>query len=393
MAFTVRCLDPVGRVVEHSVDAATADEARQRVAQPGWAVLGVRSQWRPSLRRNDTLDAVQFARELAALLQAGLSLLEALSIVAERQPREGVRLRLRAVHDRLAEGQRLSAALDASPGLLPLFFVASVRAAETTGQLPEALQRFVAYQSRVDALRARLSQALLYPAVVASVGALVVAFLLGYVVPRFSAIFADLRVDLPWGSRVLLGLGGFIDAHGAVLGIVLLAVLALAVVALADPSTRGALQSRLLDLPGIRASHRVYRLAIFYRNLAMLLQGGMPLPAALEMAAPTLGEVLAPQALAVRSALHDGVGPAQALDQHGLTTAESRRMLQVAERTGRLPAMLESVADFHDAEVARTVERFGRLFEPLVMVLLGAVIGTVVVMLYMPIFDLAGAIN
>jgi len=300
---------------------------------------------------------------------------------------------LRAVHDRLAEGQRLSVALDASPGLLPLFFVASVRAAETTGQLPEALQRFVAYQSRVDALRARLSQALLYPAVVASVGALVVAFLLGYVVPRFSAIFADLRVDLPWGSRVLLGLGGFIDAHGAVLGVALLALVALAVVALADPSIRGALQSRLLDLPGIRASHRVYRLAIFYRNLAMLLQGGMPLPAALEMAAPTLGEVLAPQALAVRSALHDGVGPAQALDQHGLTTAESRRMLQVAERTGRLPAMLESVADFHDAEVARTVERFGRLFEPLVMVLLGAVIGTVVVMLYMPIFDLAGAIN
>jgi general secretion pathway protein F len=168
---------------------------------------------------------------------------------------------------------------------------------------------------------------------------------------------------------------------------------AILVVAATSPVARANLLRGLLDLPGVRGPHRVYRLAVFYRNLGMLLQGGVALPTALAMASPTLGEGLSGRAIAVREALLRGVSPATALDAEGLTTVESRRMLLVGERSGRLPEMLESVADFHDAEVARSLERFGRLFEPLVMVALGVVIGTVVVLLYMPIFDLAGAVG
>lgn len=393
MAYIVRCIDATGQVVEQTLDAPSALAARRLAQRPGWAVLGVRSRAGSGLQRSESVDAVPFARDLAALLRAGISLVETIGILAERQPRETLRNRLGAVHDRLAQGQRLSAALEADPELLPLFFVASVRAAETTGQLPEALERFVAYQSRVDALRARLAQSLLYPAVVVTVGALVVLFLMLYVVPRFANVFADLQVDLPWGSRMLLAIGSFVDAHGGlILGLLAIAA-ALLVTALASPSARAAAQRFLLGLPGVRGANRVYRLAIFYRNLGMLLQGGVPLPAALTMAAPTLGEGLAARAASVRGALLQGVSPAAALDAEGLTTLESRLMLQVGERSGRLPEMLESVADFHDAEVARSVERFGRLFEPLVMVVLGVVIGGVVVLLYMPIFDLAGAVG
>jgi general secretion pathway protein F len=214
-----------------------------------------------------------------------------------------------------------------------------------------------------------------------------------YVVPRFASVFADLRVELPWGSRMLLAAGGFVDDHGGLIAAALLLCGVSLVAAFASPAARVALQRVVLDLPGVRGPQRVYRLAIFYRNLGMLLQGGVPLPVALGMSAPTLGEALSGRAEAVREALLQGVSPAAALDAEGLTTVESRRMLQVGERSGRLPEMLESIADFHDAEVARVVERFGRLFEPLVMVLLGVVIGTVVVLLYMPIFDLAGAVG
>lgn len=393
MAYVVRCLDPTGQLVEQMLDAPSAADARRLAQRPGWAVLGVRARVGAGLRRNESVDAVPFARDIAALLRAGIGLVETLGILAERQPRETLRARLGAVHDRLAQGQRLSAALEADPALLPLFFIASVRAAETTGQLPEALERFVAYQSRVDALKGRLSQSLLYPAVVVAVGALVVLFLMLYVVPRFASVFADLRVELPWGSRMLLAAGSFVDANGGLIAAALVLCVVSLVVAFANSRARAALQHVLLDLPGVRGPHRVYRLAIFYRNLGMLLQGGVPLPAALRMSAPTLGEALSGRAEAVREALLQGVSPAAALDAEGLTTVESRRMLQVGERSGRLPEMLESIADFHDAEVARAVERFGRLFEPLVMVLLGVVIGTVVVLLYMPIFDLAGAVG
>jgi general secretion pathway protein F len=393
VAYVVRCLDAAGHLVEQTVEAGSLDDARRLAQQPGWAVLGVRAGTGSNLRRRESLDAVAIARDIAALLRAGISLVETIGIMAERQPKETLRNRLGAVHDRLAQGQRLSASLEADPGLLPLFFAASVRAAETTGQLPEALERFVVYQSRVDALRGRLAQSLLYPAVVVAVGVLVVLFLMLYVVPRFAGVFADLRVDLPWGSRMLLATGSFVDAHGGlILGLLIFAA-TLMVMAAASHRARAALQRRVLALPGVRGPHRVYRLAIFYRNLGMLLQGGVPLPAALTMAAPTLGGALDARALAARDALLKGVSPAAALDAEGLTTVESRRMLQVGERSGRLPEMLESVADFHDAEVARSLERFGRLFEPLVMVGLGLIIGTVVVLLYMPIFDLAGAVG
>jgi len=393
VAYVVRCLDAAGQLVEQTVEAGSAEDARRLAQRPGWAVLGARAARGAGLRRNESLDAVSVARDIAALLRAGVSLVETIGIIAERQVRNTLRTRLGAVYERLAQGQRLSASLEADPGLLPLFFVASVRAAETTGQLPEALERFVAYQSRVDALRGRLAQSLLYPAVVVAVGALVVLFLMLYVVPRFASVFADLRVELPWGSRMLLAAGGFVDAHGGLIALLLLSVAIMVVSAAASPAARAALQRWVLGLPGVRGPNRVYRLAVFYRNLGMLLQGGVTLPAALAMAAPTLGEGLSARALKVRDALLQGVGPAAALDAEGLTTLESRRMLQVGERSGRLPEMLESVADFHDAEVARSLERFGRLFEPLVMVALGVVIGTVVVLLYMPIFDLAGAVG
>jgi general secretion pathway protein F len=284
-------------------------------------------------------------------------------------------------------------ALEADPALLPLFFVATVRAAETTGQLPEALSRFVAYQSRIDALRKRLTQALIYPAVIAAVGALVVAFLMLWVVPRFATVFADIRVDLPWASRLLLNVGGAIDAHmPLVLTLVGGMVLGLAAAAGSVP-LRQALVQRFLYLPGLRGPHRIYRLAVFYRNLGMLLHGGIPLPAAVQMAAPTLGAHLEQGATVVRDGLLQGLGPAEALEKGGLTTVESRRMLQVGERSGRLPEMFESVADRHDTEVGDLTERFGSLFEPVVMAFLGLIIGGVVILLYMPIFDLAGAVG
>lgn len=393
MVFRVRSVDVAGQLVEQNLDAASKTEAIRMAQRPGWVVLGARERAGRSLGRPTVLDPVAFGRDLSALLRAGISLVESISIIADRQTKQSLGQRLAHVHDRVSQGQRLSAALEADRDLLPLFFTASVRVAETTGHLPEALERYADYQARVDALRGKLSQALIYPGVVSVVGLLVVLFLMLYVVPRFASVFADLQVELPWGSRLLLSIGAWVDTHGAWVVAMLMLLLGPPLAALASPAARGAFQRWMLGLPGIRGPYRVYRLAIFYRNLAMLLQGGVPVPSALAMAAPTLGQGLAESAGSARAALLQGAGVAAALRTHGLTTGDSQRMIQVGERSGRLAAMFESVAELHDAEVALLTERFGRLFEPLVMVVLGVVIGGVVVLLYMPIFDLAGAVG
>lgn len=393
MVCTVRCLDAHGQRVERDIDTADPAEARRQAAAAGLTVLSVHTG-RAGLRRTArTLDALPFARDLCALLEAGLNLPEVLELLADRSMHQAQGREIDAIRQRLLEGQTLSAALAAVAGLVPPFLVASIRAAETSGQLPVALRRYIAYQSRIDDLRSRITQTLIYPAVVLAVGSLVVVFLMAYVVPRFAAVFAGLDVDLPAASRALLAAGRAIDGHGWLLGVALIAGVAAAVAAAGSPGGRGALLDLICRAPGVRPVVRTYRLSVFYRTLGMLLQGGMPLPAALDAAGDTLGAGGGDAARRAAVLLQTGAPLATALERSGLSSREGQRMVQVGERTGRLATMLDSVADFHDAELSQALERFGRLFEPLVMLGLGLLIGGVVILLYMPIFDLAGALQ
>lgn len=396
MRFDVTAVGAGGIVVRFGVDALDAEDAAAQAAARGYRVLSYArprpwARWRAA--RSGRLPLVLFCQELLALLEAGLALVEALETLAEKEARPEPRRILAQAVARLREGQPLSASLERSGGQFGALFLATVRASETSGALPQALERYIHYQRQLDGVRRHIAGALVYPMVLAAVGALVTLFLLLYVVPRFSQVYADTGAALPFSSRLLIGWGAFLGAHAlAVAAALAAAALALARL-LAQPRTRRWLACRAWQLPALGERLRLFYLSRFYRSMGMLLRGGMPLASALALAAGVLDAWLRPQLEQAAARIREGQPVSQAMQAHGLATPVALRMLLVGERSGAMGEMMERIAAFYEEETTRWIERFTRLFEPLLMVAIGLLIGTIVVLMYMPIFDLAGSVG
>lgn len=396
MRFEVKALHGSDELTAFALEAADAGDAASQARDRGFTVIAVRpvAAW-PVWRKSGAgkFPLLLFSQELLALLEAGLSLVEALETLAEKELQPAMRATLSQILASLYEGHTFSHALERSPARFPLLYVATVRACERTGALPEALSRYVAYQSQMDAVRRQVISASIYPLLLAAVGAVVTLFLLVYVVPRFSQIYADLGSDLPLMSRLLLRWGLLLDTHGmAILTGSLLGTAALLYL-LTRPGSRRWLTRKLWQLPSLGRRLHIYQLSRFYRSLGMLLRGGMPVLTALQMVAGLLEGTLRGQLALASASIREGHALSRAMDRYGLATPVALRMLRVGERTGRMGEMMERIAAFYEDDTARWVERFTKLFEPLLMAFIGVVIGVIVVLMYFPIFELAGSIQ
>ncbi len=386
------------QAVAITLEAADAHDARRQAEAQGCAVVAIKAVDVGTARRSGfggaaAFPLLQFNQSLLILLRAGLSVVEAIETLAERESRADAKAVLTRLHQQLQVGLSLSAALEAQPATFPPLYVASVRANEKTGALTEAIERFIAYRAQADLLRKRVIGAAIYPAMILGVGALVIAFLLLYVVPRFSLVFQDLGDRIPLMSRLLLQWGQFAHAHGLALlagGVVVLVGIGYAATV---PAVRLAVARQIQRIPRIGEFVRVYQLARFYRALGMLQQAGIPILAALDMVVGLLPVTLHAALAGARRDIGEGRSISAAFEAHGLTTAVSLRLLRVAERTGQMGEMLERTAGFHEEDIAQSIDWFIRLFEPLLMIAIGLVIGVVVLLMYAPIFELAGSIQ
>ncbi len=393
MEFRIKALDREHAVLAQEVDAVDEADARRQLALMGLRVISLTPLRQKRFSRPARIPLVIFSQELVALLDAGLSLVESLEALTEKESSSAVRRPLEQILSRLYEGQTLGAALAEHPTTFPYLYVATVRASERTGSLREALTRFITYQQQIDVLRKTLVNASIYPAVLLGAGLLVMLFLMGYVVPRFSAIYEELGSDLPLASRLLLRWGQMLEAH--TFGVALTGGLALAAVgyAVTRPKSRAAMSAWVAKIPAIGRQLRLYQLARLYRTVGMLLRSGMPAVTALGMSAGLLGENLRPAFARATLSVREGQSIANAMEREGLTTPVAARMLRVGERSGNMGEMTERIAAFYDDEIARWVGIITRLIEPLLMTLIGLLIGVIVVLMYFPIFQLAGSIQ
>jgi general secretion pathway protein F len=381
-----------GTVVTERIEAPDRAAVAGVLGVPPQHVLDVRelagtTAARP-WRRPARFPLQLFSQELAVLLDAGIALLEALQTLREKEGQPGVRAALDGVIAQIEQGQPLSAALRQQPQAFDELIVAIVAANERTGQLSTALAQHARYLAWVDQLRARLVAALVYPLMLLGVGGAVILFLLLYVLPRFSGILEQTSADLPWASRVLIEFGQTAGAHpGAVVG-VLVALAVAAVAGLRQPAVRRRAQALLWTLPGLGPRLRVLALARLYRSLAMLLASGVPALAALKIVTDVIA---APWRVAVQAAaaqVERGERLSAAFDAQDLATPVARRMLRVGERSGEVAAMLERAAAFHDEEAQRLTELLSRLVNPALMLVMGVLIGGIIVLMYLPIFQL-----
>ena len=399
MRYHVTALVDGSRVQTLAVEADDARQARALTQDRGYAVLGVRrglgalSAFFPWARRGRRFPLQLFSQELRVMLEAGLMLPEALQALVEKESREDLRLTLQRVADALLEGASFSGALARQPEAFPALYVATIRASEKTGDLAEALARYVRYQQQIDAIRGKVVAASVYPALLLAVGVLVAAFLLAYVVPRFSAVYDDLGRKLPWITELMLGFGRLINDNALVAAAAAASAVAALLYALAQPRVRAAILRQLWRVPRFGERLRIYDLSRLYRTLSMLLRSGMPIVPAIRSASGLLRpEPRARLALALAD-IEQGRAISQAMAEHGLSTPVALRMLRVGERSGRMSELMERIAAYFEDDLARWVDWFTRLFEPLLMLAIGAVIGAVVLLMYMPILELAGALQ
>ncbi len=377
-----------------AIDATSEADAIRIAARNGWRVLAVERPFVAAEKRGkQAFPLLQFSQELLALLEAGLNLTEAIATLHNKEPRGATKATIGAILHTLQQGKSLSDTLAGFPAIFPEIYVATVHAAERSGNLPEALGRFVAYQLQFDAIRKKLVSAAIYPAMLLVVGALVTLFLLGYVVPKFSVVYESTGRDIPWASKMLLGFGQVLAAHPLLFLAALGGIVAALVSAAAHPAIRRKLVLAVLRLPLLSAKAAEFRLARFYRALSLLLHAGIPLSKALAMVAAMLLPAQQQQLAAARRAVQEGLPFSTALEQNQLATPVAQSLLRVGENTGRLGDMLERSARFHDEQFARWVDWASRLLEPLLMTVIGVVIGGVVVLMYMPIFELAGSLS
>jgi general secretion pathway protein F len=395
LRLKVRGADGLAQTLEFS-DVSESEAVRRAVSR-GARVLSIESAAATpdavASTRGVRFPLVLFSQELLALLDAGLNLTEALTTLHAKERQPAARAVQAKVLSALREGRNFSDVLASAPQHFPEVYVATVRASERTGDLPQALARYIAYQLQFDTIRKKLISAAIYPAMLLIVGGFVTLFLLGYVVPRFATVYESSGRDMPLLSTALLSVGKLIYEHWVLALGAVVAVFVLLVWAISRPQGRTFLLNQTLRLPWLAAKADEFRLARFYRAVSLLLAAGIALPRAMGMVTGLLSTPQRSRLAQSRIAVEQGRSLSAALLAADLASPVAESLIKVGERSGQLADMLERTARFQDEDFARWIDWASRLLEPVLMTFIGLVIGSVVVLMYMPIFELAGSLQ
>ena len=396
MQYVVKALRGNEGLTELLLEAADANDAAIQAKAQGYSVIAVKAQqqWAALVQwKKSGFPLTLFSQELVALLDAGLPLLDSLEALAEKEEQPAIKKTLTQLIACIYEGHTLSYSLEQLPQDFPALYVATVRSSEKTGALSEVLSRYAEYQIKVEGVRRKVVHSSIYPAILAVMGVLVVLFLMLVVVPRFGHIYEDLGSDLPFMSRLMMQWGVFLDAHWQLLLTMTVMAVTASVLAVTKPASKKWMAQKLWQSPVIGKRLHLYQMARFYRSLGMLLQGGMPIVAALPLVSGLLHVSMRERLELASTSIREGRAFSQAMENHGLITPLALRLLRVGELTGRMGEMMERIAAFYEDDMSRWTDQFIRLFEPLLMAVVGLVIGTIVVLMYFPIFELAGSIG
>jgi general secretion pathway protein F len=397
--FAYRGLTSAGRNVQGVVDADSAKGARVRLRRDGIFPTEVAEQQvEPSsggglaLRRGPRMTPAELAlvsRQLSTLLGAGVPVVEALAAIGEQSDRPVVSQVLSHVRDQVTQGTPLADALAEYPTVFPELYVGMVRAGEAAGALDLVLERLATYTEAQTRLTAKMRNALAYPVLMTVVSTGIVAFLLGFVVPRVTRIFADQKQTLPFLTRLLLGISETVASSWWLIALALAGLVAWLLAARRRPAWRLWFDRKLLTLPVIGPIVTRIAVARFARTLATLLGNGIPLLSALEVASGVAGNRALAQAIEdARTAIREGQSIAAPLKQSGLVPPLVTHMIAVGERSGELEAMLGKVADGYEQEVESTLGTLTAILEPITIVVMGGIVLFIVLAILLPIFEI-----
>ena len=388
-----------GRVLEKEFEAESREALQENLEEQGFFVFKVRRislQWFSKGPGSGNLRGRRFLslnQEMLVLIRSGLPILQVLDTLVDRMEAGGLFNTLKDIHKDVKGGNSLSEAFGRFPKMFPQLYVAALKAGEQSGDLPITLARYIEYQKRVEAIKAKVRSATFYPALLAVAVSVVLAFLLLYVVPSFTQVYADANVQLPFLTRMVISLAnGLVEGLPVWVPAFLISCFLLRTYARTD---RGALMvdRTKLRLPFFGDLLNEYALSTFCRTFATTLASGIPIVQAMQMSRATLNNRVLERGLAVAvNRIQEGARISEALEQTGNFPIIALRMIGVGETSGSLVDMLTNVSDYYEDEVERRLDRLTTMVEPLMMMTMGLLIGGIVVAMYIPIFQLAGTI-
>lgn len=348
-------------------------------------------RWR--VARLSLREFLVFNQEFLALVKAGLPVLKIFDLLAERAVTPDLQEALRGVRAGIRGGASISEALSRYQHYFSDLYRASVRSGERTGALAEVLKRHIAYLKLVIAVREKVVKALAYPSFLIVVGAAVVSFLVLYVVPTFSEIYGQNKAALPGPTRMLLTA---VETGQRWLPWLAGGTLALAIPLaqwLRTPRLRAQLDRVGLHLPLIGDVLLKNQIVRFTRTLATILAGGIPLPAALKLTSGTLtNSVISQAVLRATDRVTEGMKLAVALKEERFLPPMTLEMIEVGETTGALEGMLQDVAEFHEGELDLRLSQLTTWIEPVLLLIMGLIVGGIVIIMYLPVFEIAGTV-
>ncbi len=334
-----------------------------------------------------------FCQELAVLLDAGIPLYEALHTLKEKESAADIAHVLGQLTQALSQGQTLAQAMRTQGATFSTLLIASIEASQRTGHTAQALRQHAEYLTWLGGLRDKLINAAIYPAILIGASLLVMGFLTVFVVPRFADIYEGMGGELPWLSGVLLSTGQAVGDHPMAVAMGALGLVAAAVLAWRSAAVRAALAARAWQMPVVGPRLRLIELAALYRTLGLLLQAGVAIVPAMEAAGELVGPSLRRSVQLAAARVREGQRLSDSLQAQELGTPVSLRMMRVGEQSGELGPMLERAATFYDEELARFTEWVGKVISPALMLIMGVMIGGIVVLMYLPIFQVAEQIQ
>ncbi len=400
--WTLKYADARGEIHQQVAEAGSERELRDRYSQQGFLVYSVKSRseiaglaigFRAPRKKLNVEKFLIFNQQFVTLIRAGLPILKALDMLADRLTDAKMSRFIRGVRDEVRNGAMLSDAF-ARQHVFPPIYVTSVLAGERSGALPDVIDRFITYQKLSHSVRKKLLVSLLYPALLVFLVICLIVFLITFVVPNFAELYSSMHAQLPGPTLVLIAIGT--TARSYVLAG--FAALVAAIVAFRawyrTSSGKETVDRVLLRVPIAGDVWLKYQVAQFSRVLSTLLVGGIPLMQALVTSADSLGTQVLKKVLDKASKLvREGQSLSGSLRLGGIFPPLAIDMIEVGESTGALPTMLASVAEFYEDDVANSTTAALSLVEPIIMIVMGIFVAFVLISLYLPIFSLADTIR
>ena len=396
--YSYRVKDRQGKIITGRLEADNEASVSQRLREMGYFVIGVEEE-RLALTKREfhilqpkvkSKDITVFTRQFATMINAGLPLVKCLNILSEQTESPVLTGVIADVQHEVEMGRSLSEALAKHPDVFKELYSSMVKAGEIGGVLDDVLLRIATTLESEDEIRRKIKSALTYPVAMFAISMLLLVIMLVFVVPAFEKMFKQMGATLPFLTRIIMSVSHFLVSWKGAIVILLLIVGGVFLRRWTKtPGGRKKIDGLKLKLPVFGVLYHKMSLSRFSRTLGTLVASGVPILQALEITSNTVGNVLVAEAVDnVRAGVKEGDSIARPLGQSPLFPPMVTQMLAIGEETGALDTMLNKVSDFYDSEVSSTVEALTSLLEPILIVFLGLVVGTIVIALYMPIFSL-----